>query len=52
MQALVKLGLLFDGLVGVILAVPILRYLMSPVTRGGSQAMSIGSLWAGWNSFQ
>ena len=31
---LTKLGLLFNGLVGVILAVPILRYLMSPVTRG------------------
>ena len=31
---LAKLGLLFNGLVGVILAVPILRYLMSPVTRG------------------
>ena len=31
---LAKLGLLFNGIVGAILAVPILRYLMSPVTRG------------------
>ena len=38
-----KLGLLFNGLVGAILAVPILRYLLSPVTRGGSQAMNRGS---------
>ena len=33
-KLLVKLGLLFNGLVGSILAVPIVRYLMSPVTRG------------------
>ena len=31
---LAKLGLLFNGIVGAILAVPILRYLLSPVTRG------------------
>jgi Rieske Fe-S protein len=31
---LAKLGLLFNGIVGAILAVPILRYLASPVTRG------------------
>jgi menaquinol-cytochrome c reductase iron-sulfur subunit len=31
---LAKLGLLFNGIVGAILAVPILRYLISPVTRG------------------
>jgi menaquinol-cytochrome c reductase iron-sulfur subunit len=31
---LAKVGLLFNGIVGAILAVPILRYLASPVTRG------------------
>ena len=31
---LVKLGLLFDGCVGLLLAVPIVRYLWSPVTLG------------------
>ena len=31
---LVKLGLLFNGVVGAILAVPIVRYLMSPISRG------------------
>jgi menaquinol-cytochrome c reductase iron-sulfur subunit len=31
---LVKLGLLFNGVVGAILAVPIVRYLLSPVIRG------------------
>ena len=31
---LAKVGLLFNGIVGAILAVPIVRYLMSPVTRG------------------
>jgi nitrite reductase/ring-hydroxylating ferredoxin subunit len=31
---LAKLGLLFNGIVGAILAVPILRYVISPVTRG------------------
>src|SRR5258707_15404648 len=31
---LVKLGLLLNGIVGAVLAVPIVRYLVSPVTRG------------------
>ena len=31
---LAKLGLIFNGIVGAILAVPILRYVLSPVTRG------------------
>jgi menaquinol-cytochrome c reductase iron-sulfur subunit len=31
---LAKLGLLFNGVAGAILAVPILRYVLSPVTRG------------------
>jgi menaquinol-cytochrome c reductase iron-sulfur subunit len=31
---LVKLGLLLNGMVGIALAVPIVRYLLSPVTRG------------------
>jgi Rieske Fe-S protein len=30
---LVKVGLLFNGAVGIVLAVPILRYLLSPVVR-------------------
>jgi menaquinol-cytochrome c reductase iron-sulfur subunit len=30
---LVKLGLLFNGVVGVILAVPIVRYILSPIIR-------------------
>jgi nitrite reductase/ring-hydroxylating ferredoxin subunit len=33
-KLLVKLGLLFNALVGLILAVPVLRYLFSPITRG------------------
>lgn len=33
-KLLVKLGLLFNGFAGAILAVPILRYIMSPVTHG------------------
>ena len=28
-----KLGLLLNGIVGIFLAVPIVRYLLSPVTR-------------------
>jgi menaquinol-cytochrome c reductase iron-sulfur subunit len=39
---LAKLGLLFNGAVGAILAVPIVRYIASPVTRG---------LKAGYNSW-
>ena len=31
---LVKLGLLFNGVVGVLLGVPIVRFLLSPVVRG------------------
>jgi menaquinol-cytochrome c reductase iron-sulfur subunit len=31
---LVKLGLSFNAIIGVFLAVPVLRYLLSPVTRG------------------
>src|SRR3989454_10511805 len=33
-ELLVKLGLLFDGIVGVLLGVPIVRFLLSPVARG------------------
>jgi nitrite reductase/ring-hydroxylating ferredoxin subunit len=35
-ELFVKLGLLFDAAVGVLLGVPIVRYLMSPVSRGRS----------------
>jgi len=45
---LAKLGLLFNGIVGAILAVPVLRYVISPVTRGrkpGYEAwLSLGGL--------
>jgi menaquinol-cytochrome c reductase iron-sulfur subunit len=33
-ELFVKLGLLFNGLVGVLLGVPIVRFLLSPVARG------------------
>jgi len=45
---LVKLGLLLNGIVGVVLAVPIVRYLVSPVTRerqiGYESWLSLGGL--------
>ena len=45
---LVKLGLLFNGVVGVVLAVPIVRYLLSPVIReqktGYESWLSLGGL--------
>ncbi len=34
-ELFVKLGLLFDGAVAVLLGVPIVRFLLSPVDRGG-----------------
>jgi menaquinol-cytochrome c reductase iron-sulfur subunit len=47
-RMLVKIGLYFNGIVGLILAVPIVRYLLTPVTRGrrqGSESwLSLGSL--------
>jgi menaquinol-cytochrome c reductase iron-sulfur subunit len=33
-ELLMKLGILFNSIVAVILAVPVLRYLLSPITRG------------------
>ena len=45
---LVKIGLLLNGIVGVVLAVPIVRYLVSPVTRerqiGYESWLSLGGL--------
>jgi Rieske Fe-S protein len=45
---LVKLGLLFNALVGLILAVPVVRYIMSPVARrrkpGYEAWLSLGGL--------
>ena len=45
---LMKLGILFNGFVGLVLAVPIVRYLMSPFVRGRKDAyeswISLGSL--------
>ena len=46
--ALMKLGMFFNGVVGVFLAVPIVRYLLSPVTRekkfGYESWLSLGAL--------
>jgi hypothetical protein len=46
--ALVKLGLFLNGVVGVFLAVPVVRYLLSPVTRekkvGYESWLSLGAL--------
>src|SRR5258708_16511979 len=46
--ALVKLGLFLNGVVGVFLAVPVVRYLLSPVTRerkvGYESWLSLGGL--------
>lgn len=33
-QMFLKIGMLFNGIVGVLLGVPIVRYILSPVTRG------------------
>lgn len=45
---LMKLGLLFNGAVGLLLAIPIVRYLVSPVSRGRKSGydswLSLGSL--------
>ncbi len=47
-SVLVKIGLLFNGVIGVILAVPIVRYLLSPVIRerssGKGSWLSLGPL--------
>jgi quinol---cytochrome c reductase iron-sulfur subunit, bacillus type len=45
---LVKLGLIFNGAVGIVLAVPIVRYLLSPAIRerrpGAESWLSLGTL--------
>ena len=33
-QVVLKIALLFNGVVGLLLAIPIVRYLFSPVSRG------------------
>jgi quinol---cytochrome c reductase iron-sulfur subunit, bacillus type len=47
-KLLVKIGLLFNGIIGVILAIPVVRYLLSPVVRAqdlGSEAwLRLGTL--------
>ena len=47
-RMLMKLGLLFNGAVGLVLAVPIVRYLLSPVIRerrpGYESWLSLGPL--------
>ena len=51
-KLLTKLGLVFNGIVGVILAAPVLRDPSLPWLADGSRAMSIGFPWAHWRSFQ
>lgn len=45
---LMKLGLFFNGIIGAVLAVPIVRYLMSPISRGKGSGyeswLSLGGL--------
>jgi hypothetical protein len=41
----VKLGLLFNGAVGVLLGVPVVRYLLSPVVRGRQGGTNRGCRW-------
>ena len=45
---LMKLGLLFNGAIGAVLAVPVVRYLLSPVTRaqktGDESWLALGAL--------
>lgn len=47
-RVLVKLGMLFNGTVGAILAVPIMRYILSPVIRerrpGNESWLALGAL--------
>ena len=47
-RAILKLALLFDAVVGIILAVPFVRYFFSPITRGRKPGyaswISLGSL--------
>jgi menaquinol-cytochrome c reductase iron-sulfur subunit len=37
-QMCLRISMLFNGLVGALLGIPVVRYLLSPVTRGGSAA--------------
>ena len=47
-QMLLKIGVIFNGLAGAVLAVPIVRYLLSPLTRerkpGYEKWLSLGSI--------
>ena len=47
-EVFLKIGLAFNGLVGAVLAIPIVRYLLSPVTRGRKASyetwLSLGSI--------
>ena len=47
-EMFLKVAILFNGLVGVILAIPIVRYLLSPVMRGRNEGyekwISLGSI--------
>ena len=47
-QMFMKIATLFNGVVGGLLAIPIVRYVLSPVTRAGKSAyeswISLGSI--------
>jgi len=47
-QMFMKIATLFNGVVGVLLAIPIVRYVLSPVTQGGKSGyeswLSLGSI--------
>ena len=47
-QVVLKIAMLFNGVVGLLLAVPIVRYLLSPVSRGRKSGyeswVSLGSI--------
>lgn len=46
-----KIGIFLNGIVGVVLAVPVVRYLLSPLRTSGKGAMTAGFRWATLGSF-
>ena len=49
---LMKLGISFNTIVAAILAVPIVKYMMSPVIPARESRVTIrGFLWGTWNNF-
>ena len=47
-QMFMKIATLFNGVVGVVLAIPVVRYVLSPMTRGQNSGyerwISLGSI--------